>query len=159
MLPLSRFCLWLTFLSAILGLSLPAAADGRAEILKQYHRATEATKLKFIDGVHSIRAPKFRLYNQEGMPLDLGVERTREEQFLAPALEVDEKVVLKSFDQLSHDRAVCIAVFTTTLITLDRLTNKELKQVLITKMKDEWTLTPKGWRLLTSQVAEQDFQR
>ena len=134
-------------------------ADVRAEIAKEYLRSTEATSLKYLDGVYSIRAPKFQLFNAENLDLDLRVERTRWEAVIQPAVQVKEKVDIKSLQQLSPDRVQCDVTYLTKLVVVNQLTGNEDEQILTTGCRDLWVLLKGRWRLLSTHVTQQEFNR
>lgn len=138
---------------------LSAVAEPRAEIEKCYRRAALATKLKFVDGAYSIRAPKFQLYSAEGMKLDLGVERGRQEQLLAPAVRVEETIKIVKFEPQTSERVLCTVKYLTNYVYVDPQTDKERTEVMETNCLDEWLETRKGWKILTSRVTRQDVHR
>lgn len=148
----------LVFLGILLLARLAVAAP-QDEIKRAYFRSTNATKMKYLDGVYCIRSPQFQLTSQEGMRLDLKVERTRWEQVLLAAVSVDEKVDILSFRQPQPGRAQCKVRYTTRLVNVDPLTDKEVTQVLVTDCLDEWSSTSRGWLLTSTKVTEQDFKR
>jgi len=152
---------WHLALAICLSTLVPCAgADVREMILREYERSTQATELKYLDGVYCIRAPGFRLLTIEGLVLDPRVERMRLEQFLGPALSVREQIYLESLEMKSGDEAVCTITCTTNLTTFNRVTGRKESQVLVTRSRDDWVLLAKQrWRLRVSQILSQDYKR
>ena len=136
-----------------------AFADVESAVKSQYDRCLEATSLKYLDGIYCIRAPGFRLFNPDGLLLDLSVERNRMEQFLAPAISVKETYAIQSFQVLSEERVRCVVLYTTRAVLPNRLTGKLDEFLMRTKCVDDWLRTKKGWLLSQTRVIEQDYQR
>ena len=128
-------------------------ADPRALISQAYVRSNRAMELKFPDGVYSIRSPKYRLLDPDGVQLDMEIERSRLEQLLRPALKVEEQSKILTFRQ-QGDKAHCLVRYVTTIRGLNKVNLR-----FDTDCEDDWVLLGSGWKLDRTVVTKQELSR
>ena len=139
-------------------LGLPAWAGPREDIAKAYQRSSKAMSLKFVDGVHSLRAREFKLSDPDSVNVSEQIERVRLEQVLSRALKVEETSNIVSFSS-SGSTARCRAHFVTRLTMVDELSRKQYQLILDTDCEDDWVLQSDGWKVKNSRVLRQEAKR
>jgi len=139
-------------------LGLPAWAGPREDITKAYQRSSKAMSLKFVDGVHSLRARAFKLSDQDSVNISEPIERVRLEQLLARALKVEETSNIVKFTS-SGSTARCQTHFLTRLTMVDELSRKQYQLILDTDCEDDWVLQSDGWKVKNSRVLRQEAKR
>lgn len=137
-------------------LTLPGqCADARQAIQAAYEKTCEAAALKFVDGIRSIRAPKFEAFNPDGKMVDLVWERNRYDRLLSTALSVKKTVKMLSFQQVDDSRALCRVQEIYTMSRMNPITGKPIPVLFESISDDEWVLTRRGWKLQRSRVKQQ----
>lgn len=144
-------CLFLLFLWP-----LPAVAeDPRQAIQAAYDKTCEAAALKFVDGIRSIRTPRFEAYNPDGKLVDLVWERNRYARLLATSLSVTKSAKILSFNRVDETHVTCKVREVYTLKRLNPLTGKQVPVIFESISDDEWVATKRGWKLQCSRVRKQ----
>ena len=154
-----QVCLKTVLVFGVLLAPRACLAAPREEIESAYARSSLALQLKYLDGVASIRAPGYRLISSEGLNLDLDIERRRLGQLLAPVLRASESTSLLQFTPLSPERAKCRVRYVTVLVSMDQVTQRELRQTIVTECLDDWRLFGPRWLLVATRVVKQDVSR
>ncbi len=129
--------------------------DARQAVQAAYDKTCEAASLKFIDGIRSIRTPRFEAYNPDGKLVDLVWERNRYDRLLSTSLSVSKSAKILSFTQLDSNHATCKVREVYTMKRLNPLTGKQVPVVFESISDDEWVLTKRGWKLQRSRVRKQ----
>lgn len=131
------------------------AEEARQAIQSAYDKTCEAAALKFVDGIRSIRTPRFEAYNPDGKLVDLVWERNRYDRLLATSLSVTKSAKVISFHQIDDTHATCRVREVYTLKRLNPVTGKHVPVVFESISDDEWVSTDRGWRLQRSRVRKQ----
>lgn len=142
-------CLFLLFLSPL------RAEDARQAIQAAYDKTCEAAALKYVDGIRSIRTPRFEAYNPDGKLVDLVWERNRYNRLLSTSLSVTKSAKILSFNQVDANHVTCKVREVYTLKRLNPLTGKQVPVVFESISDDEWVETKRGWKLQCSRVRKQ----
>ena len=148
--------LWLLLFNSPISYA-QSPADARKAIEAAYQKAAEAARLKFIDGIFSVRAPIFSGYGANGQRVDPAKERALLEQLLIPALSIKETTRIVSFRQDSGASATCKVQDVLEIVTHNPTSRQPILMVLKTDSTDEWALTSKGWRQTTNRVHKQSL--
>lgn len=137
-------------------LALPGyCSNARQAIEAAYDKTCEAAALKFVDGIRSVRAPRFEAYNPDGKLVDLVWERNRYDRLLQTALSVKKTVKILSFQQADDTHATCRVQEIYSMSRMDPITARPIPVLFESISDDEWVLTRRGWRLQRSRVRQQ----
>ncbi|MBT9588005.1 hypothetical protein IV102_32010 [bacterium] len=126
-----------------------AGADPRSDIAAAYGRSSRAMALKYVDGILSIRAPGYQLFDTDGVMRDNSVERSRLAFFLGSGLRVEEDTQILTFQQEGTVARAKVRYQT-------RLLQKERWLHLETVCQDEWALLGGRWLLRRTKMVSQD---
>jgi hypothetical protein len=132
-----------------------AAAPLNEELKAAYRKATRATKLRYLDGIYSIRAPEFELLDLEGKRVNLQTEKNRQRVHLATAVSAEESATLVSAQRLSPTTARSIVDYRAQYRLLDGVSPKPVLRVIEARCADEWVRRDNEWLLTRTRVLSQ----
>jgi hypothetical protein len=133
-----------------------AGSAARSDIESQYAKACQAARLKFADGLLSIRTPDYQSFAANGQAMDLRGERSRYLNLFATALQVQETIDIKAFHQFDARHARCQTHDVLQVVYL----GEDHTPVLWTVegvAQDDWLKTSAGWRQKATHLNDQKY--
>lgn len=138
--------------SACWGQGVTPESDRRA-ILKTYDIAIQAAKLKYLDGVLSIRLGKYQIFNSKGVSLSLDAERGQVANLFLEANRVRLSIPVESFRSLDANTVICKVRHKFEVESLNKSSAGMRTTIYETRVWDEWRRTSAGWRLASTTLA------
>lgn len=129
-----------------------------AELRSSYYKLTRAANLRYLDGMVSLRAPEFVLFDQDGNRVDLAVERARAERYLAQSIALDERSELRQCQPVGPQRVRCRVRYQAQFRVLDS-DGKAQPRVIQSECQDLWEKRRGKWWLLQTRVLSQTVRR
>ena len=153
--------LFLLSLAALFLMPRRTEATGGSPSLAQtaieaaYQKSCIAAKLKYVDGVFSIRSDDFRYVGRSRYVSPTLVRSTLEDYF-SRALRVREDKKILSFKMLAPTRVRCEVKDILEVVVPTTLPKPPMVHVFECNSIDEWTKTRETWELTASEQSQTD---
>lgn len=138
----------------VLFLTAACAAAPRQEIEIGYGRMCFAVRLKFVDGVFSVYAPRYKLLKPDGTAVNLAHNRAQYERLLDSSVSADQEIEIESFRLQDPKHAVCVR---REFLQLRFPAGRKLR--VDTRYKDDWVLLAGAWQIQQTRILQQSTSK